>query len=126
MRHEMARGEITGKKPKQSAERAKRQPGPPRRVDPHAIEPTPHGEPSAAGDIATAGSARGPPTPPAVYTIATFCAAHHISEAMFFKMRVMGIGPREARVGTRVLISFESARDWRAERERAAAATAAE
>jgi hypothetical protein len=62
---------------------------------------------------------------PACYTIRTFCIAHHLSEAMYFKAREMGIGPREMRVGTRVLITFEAAADWRAERERAAA-TAAE
>ena len=60
---------------------------------------------------------RGPPVPAACYTIATFCAAHHLSEAMFHKMREMGIGPRTMRVGRRVLISFESAAEWRAQRE---------
>jgi hypothetical protein len=36
---------------------------------------------------------------------------------MFFKMREMGIGPDVMQVGRRVLISFESAARWRAQRE---------
>jgi hypothetical protein len=122
----MARGEVTGKKPMMTGTRARRAMGPPRRADPSAIEPSKHGEPASAAH-AKAQSARGPPPPvaPACFTIKTFCIAHDLSEAMFFKMREMGIGPREMRVGTRVLITFEAAADWRAERERAAA-TAAE
>jgi hypothetical protein len=61
----------------------------------------------------------------AAFTIAEFCRAHRISQSMYFKMRNTGLGPREMRVGVRVLITFEAAADWRAERERAAA-TAAE
>src|SRR5262249_24906677 len=101
----MARPEISGKK--LPGKRA-------RRANPSVIEPA---EPNA--------KAQPTRVPPACFSIATFCAAHHISEAMFFKMREMGIGPAEMRVGTRVLITFEAAAAWRAERERAAA-TAAE
>jgi len=60
---------------------------------------------------------RGPPVPPACFSIRTFCAAHHISEAMFFKLREMGIGPDVMQVGRRVLITFEAAARWRAQRE---------
>jgi hypothetical protein len=79
----MARGEVTGRKPR--------------------------------GRAAT--TATVPPVAPACFTIKTFCLAHHLSEAMFFKMREMGIGPDEMRVGSRVLISFEAAAKWRAQRE---------
>jgi hypothetical protein len=117
----MARGEITGKKPKQSAERAKREPGPPRRVDPGAIEPIPHGEPSTTTDV-TVPPIRGPPTPTAVFSIKSFCLAHGISESFYFELRNQGQGPREMRLGTRVFITFESAERWRIEREAATAA----
>ncbi|AMN40184.1 hypothetical protein [Rhodoplanes sp. Z2-YC6860] len=55
----------------------------------------------------------------AAFTIAEFCKAHRISEAMFFKLRNAGLGPREMRTGRRVTISLEAAHDWRREREAA-------
>ena len=95
----MARGEVTGRKPC-----------------------------AGAGADAKAQPIRGPPTPPAVFTIKSFCAAHDLSESFYFKLKNQGRGPREMQVGSRVLISFESAAAWRAEREAgtAAASTAAE
>ena len=119
----MARGEITGKKPKQSAERAKRKPGPPRRVDPDAIEPTLHSEPTANTPTKTS-PIRGPPT--ALFSIKSFCIAHDISEGFYFKLREQGQGPQEMRLGARVFITFESAARWRAEREAATTTIAAE
>jgi hypothetical protein len=119
----VARGEVTGRKPRATADRANRRVGPPR-ADPGAVEPTPHAEPKA--DVSTkATPIRGPPTPPACYSIASFCAAHHLSESMYFKMRAEGWAPAEMRVGSRVLITFEAAARWRAEREAAAAAAPA-
>jgi hypothetical protein len=66
-----------------------------------------------------------PQTPPACFTVKTFCAAHDLSESFYFKLKNQGLGPREMRVGSRVLITFEAAAAWRAERE-AASSTAAE
>src|SRR5262249_33982086 len=63
--------------------------------------------------------------PPACFTVTTFCLAHHISESFFFKLRNDGLGPREMQLGGRILITFEDAAAWRAERV-AATATAAE
>lgn len=60
-----------------------------------------------------------PDAPAAVYTIPEFCSAHRISPAMFYKMKNAGIGPRELRVGSRRLITFEAAADWRRARETA-------
>jgi len=57
----------------------------------------------------------------AAFTIAEFCLAHRISQSMYFKMRNLGLGPREMAVGRRTLISVESAADWRREREADAA-----
>ena len=119
----VCRGEITGRKPLVTGTRARRNTVVPSRTDPSAIEPSKHSEPKSA--IHTeAHPIRGPPVAPACFSIKTFCIAHHISEAMFFKLREMGIAPRTMTVGRRVLISFESAATWRAERERAAAVAA--
>jgi hypothetical protein len=49
----------------------------------------------------------------ACYSIDEFCVAHAISRAMFYKLRNEGKGPRTMLVGTRTLISFEAAADWR-------------
>jgi hypothetical protein len=68
---------------------------------------------------------RRPETPPACFSVASFCVAHHISQAFYYKLKSQGLTPREIQLGSRILITFESAADWRAERERAAA-TAAE
>jgi hypothetical protein len=120
------RGEITGRKPRATADRAKRSKIPNAAspiIEPvsNAIEPTVHGE-SGSSSCVKAMPIRGPPVPPAVFTIASFCSAHFLSESMFFKMRETGIGPREMRVGARVFITFEAAAAWRAEREAATAA----
>jgi predicted DNA-binding transcriptional regulator AlpA len=53
-------------------------------------------------------------------SIEEFCQAHDLSRASFYNMRKSGIGPREMRVGARVLISDEAASDWRRERKQAA------
>jgi hypothetical protein len=55
-------------------------------------------------------------------SIEEFCEAHDLSRASYYNMRRAGIGPREMRVGSRVLISVEAASDWRLAREQAAAA----
>ncbi len=60
--------------------------------------------------------------PLGAFSIAGFCLAHSLSEAMFFKMRAQGLGPDEMAVGRRRMISIESAARWRVEREAAAKA----
>jgi hypothetical protein len=57
------------------------------------------------------------PSFPAAYSISEFCESHRISESFYFKLKKQGRGPREMRVGDRVLISLEAAADWRRERE---------
>jgi hypothetical protein len=56
------------------------------------------------------------------FSIREFCQAHKISEAFYYVMKSEGWGPVEMRAGTRVLISNESAAEWRRAREAAAAA----
>ena len=58
----------------------------------------------------------------AAFTIAEFCRAHRISQSMYFKMRNLGLGPREMAVGSRRLISQEAAAEWRKAREAAVVA----
>jgi hypothetical protein len=69
-------------------------------------------------------TARGPPgmpdfdaPPRACFTINEFCAAHGISPAFYYKLKSLGLGPDEMKIGSRRLISFEAAARWRAERE---------
>ena len=50
-------------------------------------------------------------------SIAEFCAAHGISRSHYFNLKKAHQGPREMRVGSRVLISREAAADWRRARE---------
>jgi hypothetical protein len=60
---------------------------------------------------------RGPPIERAAYSIDEFAEAHGLSVAMYFKLRKLGVGPDEMRVGRRRLISFEAAERWRRQRE---------
>jgi hypothetical protein len=118
----MARGEITGRRPRATAVRSKRKPGPPQFSDPGAIEnPTPHNEPNVAART-KAMPIRGPPAPTAMYSIKSFCTAFGISEAFLHKLRAQGQGPRITKIGSRTFISFEAAEIWRREREAATVA----
>jgi predicted DNA-binding transcriptional regulator AlpA len=47
------------------------------------------------------------------YTVEEFCIAHHISRPFFYKLLKDGTGPRVMKLGSRTLISIESAADWR-------------
>jgi hypothetical protein len=57
--------------------------------------------------------------PPVCFTIAEFCRLHRISPAFYFVLRKAGKGPREMRLGSRRVITVESAAVWRRERESA-------
>jgi hypothetical protein len=118
--YEMARGEITGKKPAQTADQMKRLPGPPS-ADATAIEPAAKSEPDAPAK-AEATPIRGPPVLAAWYTIREFCVAHRLSISMFFKLKADKRGPRETAVGSRRYITFEDAAAWRAAQQQKTAA----
>lgn len=47
------------------------------------------------------------------FSIPEFCSTHGISRGYFYEMRKRGIGPKEMRVGGRVMISREAAAAWR-------------
>ena len=50
---------------------------------------------------------------PVAYTIREFCRAHRISVTLYYELRKKGLGPREKRVNTHVIITDEAAREWR-------------
>ena len=56
------------------------------------------------------------------YSLAEFCRRHGISLQLYYKLAQQGLAPATFYVGTRVLVSKESAARWRAEREAASAA----
>ncbi len=58
------------------------------------------------------------------FSVASFCKAHGISRALFYKLLKNGNGPRTMKVANRTLISVEAARDWRSQMEAATAAAA--
>jgi predicted DNA-binding transcriptional regulator AlpA len=49
----------------------------------------------------------------ACYSVDEFCSAHAISRAMFYKLRADGKAPPTMAVGSRTLVSYEAAADWR-------------
>ena len=79
--------------------------------------------PEVSGRKSSAGKELAP-TPRLALSIPEFCEAHGISEGMFYKMKKQnrGLTPREMKIGTRTLITFEAAAKWRAEREAASTA----
>jgi hypothetical protein len=152
----MARREITGQKPAQTADKAKRLPGPlsadavvidssaedddapadaekaaqtdaqtkqaePLRAESKVIEPSAKSEPDTPTKT-KATPIRGPPVPPAWYSLREFAAAHRLSMSMLYKLKAEGRGPREIAVGARRYVTFEAAAEWRAAQKEAAAA----
>jgi hypothetical protein len=107
----MARGEVTGKKPKATANRATRghNRGPPLDED----GPKYRRKPVSAEANTLAMSIR------------EFARLHGISEDQFYKMQREKWEPAVMRVGSRTLISAESAKAWREKMERETAETAA-
>jgi predicted DNA-binding transcriptional regulator AlpA len=55
----------------------------------------------------------------AAFSIDEFCTAHGLSRSMFYKLEGQGLAPRTMSIGTRRLISAESAAEWRRAREAA-------
>jgi predicted DNA-binding transcriptional regulator AlpA len=56
-----------------------------------------------------------------VFSVDEFCVAHSISRAFLYKLWSNGQGPRAMSVGSRKLISYEAAAEWRRSCEVAAA-----
>jgi len=109
----MARGEVTGRKPRVSAVLDDQASGPP---IPNEKTPTPPAEPKPARR-AVLPPIRGPPIQPLALSIRQFCEAHNISVDTYFRLARVGNGPQTMRVGGRTLISIEAAAAWRRDRE---------
>jgi hypothetical protein len=109
-------GEVTGRRPRVSADRVKHASGPPTKNE---ITATPHGEPKAMRGKKPP-PIRGPPMAVMAYSIREFCEIHRISMDTYFRMQRLGFGPKVMKVGSRTLISAESAAQWRRARETAA------
>jgi hypothetical protein len=69
------------------------------------------GSPTAADDRP---STTGQPTVDRdAYSVPEFCERHNISHGTYYNLRKRGLGPREGHVLGRVIITRESAADWR-------------
>jgi predicted DNA-binding transcriptional regulator AlpA len=47
------------------------------------------------------------------HTVEEFCREHRISRGTFYNLLKCGRAPRLMKVGSRTLVSFEAAADWR-------------
>jgi hypothetical protein len=57
-------------------------------------------------------------TEPLAFTIREFCKAHALGVASYYKLKAVGLGPREMHLtGNLIRISAEAAAEWRAARE---------
>jgi hypothetical protein len=52
--------------------------------------------------------------PPAALSIREFCRTHRIGVSTYYKLQKLGLGPREKRIDSRVIITMEAAAEWRA------------
>jgi len=68
---------------------------------------SPQSDPRASADSAG----------PVVYTVAEFCSAHKISRSKLYQLWRAGTGPRSIKIGSRNLITAESASEWRRQLE---------
>jgi hypothetical protein len=70
--------------------------------------------------------ARGPPKYPLdAYTVREFCTAHRISRSHYYVLKARGLGPDEAELLGRIIITKEAAAAWRRKRTAAGRAAAA-
>jgi hypothetical protein len=51
---------------------------------------------------------------PVCYTIKEFCRTHRLSVSSYYELRKQGLGPREKRINSHVIITAEAAAEWRA------------
>jgi hypothetical protein len=58
------------------------------------------------------GQATGPSQVEA-FSVNQFCVEHNFCRASYYKLKAAGKGPKELRVGKRVLITREAAAEWR-------------
>jgi hypothetical protein len=58
----------------------------------------------------------------AAYTVNEFCTAYRISRSKLYQLWDEDIGPRFLKVGAKIIITVDAARDWQREREAASEA----
>jgi hypothetical protein len=46
------------------------------------------------------------------YTLPQFCAAYHFSRVFYYTLKAQGKGPKELRLGRRVVILRKCAEEW--------------
>lgn len=51
------------------------------------------------------------------YSIQEFCAAERITAPTYYKLKKLGLGPKEMRMGTVIRISHTERRRWQRQRE---------
>jgi hypothetical protein len=54
----------------------------------------------------------------AAWSITEFCRANSMSRSFYYVLQQKGEGPRETRLGSKVLITRKAAADWLARREK--------
>ncbi|WP_434115828.1 hypothetical protein [Paraburkholderia caffeinilytica] len=52
------------------------------------------------------------PDLPRVYSIDEFCDAYHLSRSFYYRLRNTARGPRETRLGRKVIVTVSDAREW--------------
>ena len=62
---------------------------------------------------------RAPPYRGGAYSVSEFCEAHRLSVPMFYKLQKRGEAPDITKIGARTIITYEAAKRWRRDRERA-------
>jgi hypothetical protein len=60
----------------------------------------------------------------AAWSITEFCRQNMMSRSFYYVLRQSGQGPKETRLGSKVLISRKAAADWLARREKQSAVPA--
>jgi hypothetical protein len=64
--------------------------------------------------------AKGRPSNAEAFTVPEFCQAHRISESFYYKLKSLGLGPEETKKLSKILITNESAAEWRSKQGEAA------
>ena len=63
---------------------------------------------------------------PAAYDLKGFLDDHNLSRSSYYGLKKRKLGPREIRVGRKILISQEAAAEWRREMENSVTPTPAD
>ena len=104
------RPEKTGRKPRSTPSESTRRSGPP--TEALDAEEAPASYDGSPVVVSRGHLIHGPPL---AFSIREFCLAHRISVPFYFRLKALGLGPREMKLGARRIISAEAATEWRAQ-----------